>query len=377
MKIQDSSIQMSSQHSLVKAYQKVENLNAWEDYGSSMPQQLKEFTEDLVDGDKLELSDEAQDFMEKEKESLKGIEGYAEKTLEFSRVTNSIDIGCAVTTEGDLKLKILEDFLSAVFKRKIRLKSAAELNIQMPESIKLNSPVNFQNLSTNSNRGPQLGWGFQYNLNESYLEKEKTSFKSSGLIHTADGKEINFDIELNMSRSFYTETNLSLQAGDKPIDPLVINFDGKAAELNSTKFSFDLDSDGKEDQISSLKNGSGFLSLDLNGDGVINDGRELFGPNSGNGFEDLAKYDSDHNNWIDENDDIFNKLRIWTKDEEGNDKLFALGEKGIGAIYLGNIGTEFSMKDTENKSLAEVRNSGIFVGENGTVGTVQQIDFIV
>ncbi|WP_368490374.1 hypothetical protein [Clostridium sp. BJN0013] len=375
MKIQDSSIQMSSQHSLIKAYQKVENLNAWEDSGSSMPSQLKEFAEDLVKGDKLELSGEAQGFMEKKKELLKGIEEYTGKVLAVSKVANSIDY--VVTTEDDLKLKILEDFLRSIFNRKIRFKSPRELNIQISEIIKPNSPGNFQNLNINSNTGSQLGWGFQYNFNESYLEREKTSFKSSGLIHTADGKEISFDIELNMNRTFYTETNLSVQAGDRPIDPLVVNFDGEATELTSTKFSFDLDSDGKEDQISSLKEGSGFLALDLNEDGIINDGGELFGPNSGDGFEDLARYDGDHNNWIDENDDVFDKLRIWTKDEDGNDKLFALGEKGIGAIYLGNIGTRFSMRDMENKSLAEVKNSGIFVKENGTVGTVQQVDFIV
>ncbi|WP_373844882.1 hypothetical protein [Clostridium sp.] len=375
MKIQDSSIKMSSQHSLAKIYGKVENLNLWENYGDNMSQQLKEFEESLVDGDKLELSDEAKDFMEKEKELSKGME-YMGKALQFSGVTTSVDMSYMITTEDDLKIKILQDLLRSIFNRNIRFWSPVELNIQMPESISFDSYMNFPALNINSNRSPQIGRGFQYNLNESYLEKERTSFKSSGLIHTADGKEINFDISLSMSRSFYTETNLSIQTENR-IDPLVINFDGKAAELTSTKFSFDLDSDGKEDQISSLKSGSGFLSLDLNGDGVINNGGELFGPNSGNGFEDLVKYDSDHNNWIDENDDIFNKLRIWTKDEEGNDKLFALGEKSIGAIYLGNIGSEFSMKNSQNKSMAEVKSSGIFVEENGTVGTVQQVDFIV
>lgn len=375
MKIQDSSIKMSSQHSLVKAYGKVENLNVWGSYGGNMPSQLKEFAKDSADGDKLELSEEAQDFMEKKKEFSKEME-YTEKTLQFSGVTTSVDMSNMITTEDDLRIKLLQALLRSVFCRNIKFNSPMELDIQMPKGISFDSYTSFSGLNINSNRSNQVSLGFKYNLNESYMEKEKTSFKSSGLIHTADGKEINFDISLSMSRSFYTETNLSIQTENR-IDPLIINFDGGAAELSSTKFSFDLDSDGKEDQISSLKSGSGFLSLDLNGDGVINNGGELFGPNSGNGFEDLAKYDSDHNNWIDENDDIFNKLRIWTKDEEGNDRLFALGEKGIGAIYLGNIGTEFSIKDSENKSMAGVKSSGIFVREDGTTGTVQQVDFMV
>jgi hypothetical protein len=111
-----------------------------------------------------------------------------------------------------------------------------------------------------------------------------------------------------------------------------------------------LDCDGETEQISFAGNGSGFLSLDINGDGVINNGSELFGPQSGNGFEELAQYDNDNNGWIDESDSIYEKLRIWSKDGNGNDYLFALGEKGIGAIYLGNIGTEFNITDNQNNS---------------------------
>ncbi len=39
----------------------------------------------------------------------------------------------------------------------------------------------------------------------------------------------------------------------------------------------------------------------------INDGSELFGTSSGDGFKDLATYDEDENGWIDENDSIFSK----------------------------------------------------------------------
>ena len=71
---------------------------------------------------------------------------------------------------------------------------------------------------------------------------------------------------------------------------------------------------------------------DFNNDGIINDGKELFGPNSGNGFSDLANYDLDKNGWIDENDTIYDKLRIWTKDTEGNDYLLALAKESIWSI---------------------------------------------
>lgn len=160
-------------------------------------------------------------------------------------------------------------------------------------------------------------------------------------------------------------------------DPLVINFDGTAAELTQTKFSFDLDSDGTQESISFAGPGAGFLTLDLNQDGIINSGAELFGPASGNGFVELAGYDQDSNGWIDENDAIYQKLRIWTKDADGNNQLFALGKKGIGAIYLGNAPTQFAIKDAANNLQGQVKSTGLFIRENGTAGTVQQVDLAV
>ena len=112
----------------------------------------------------------------------------------------------------------------------------------------------------------------------------------------------------------------------------------------------------------------------MNNDGVVNNGSELFGPQSGNGFSELAEYDGDGNGWIDENDDVYDKLRIWTKDENGNDKLLALGQKGIGAIYLGNVNTDFALKNSQNQLQGEISRTGIFLNENGSAGTIQHID---
>jgi len=64
----------------------------------------------------------------------------------------------------------------------------------------------------------------------------------------------------------------------------------------------DLDANGVTEKISFVGSGGGFLALDKNSDGVVNDGRELFGAATGQGFKELAEYDSDNNNWINEND---------------------------------------------------------------------------
>ena len=91
----------------------------------------------------------------------------------------------------------------------------------------------------------------------------------------------------------------------------------------------------------------------------------------------MGRYDSDQNGWIDENDSIYGKLRIWYLDEHGEKKLMSLGQQGIGAIYLGHMRSPFTIKDENNEMLAQVQSTGLFVRDNGTTGTVQQVDLVV
>lgn len=209
-----------------------------------------------------------------------------------------------------------------------------------------------------------------------HREEEYTKFSTTGTVKTADGKELSFNLELSMSRRFEEYYESSYSTGRvRYCDPLVINLDTDVAQVSDQKFFFDLDQDGVQEEISTLKKGSGFLALDLNGDGEINDGGELFGAKSGNGFEDLAKYDSDGNGWIDEADEIWKKLLIWTKDDEGNDKLYHLSDLGVGAIGLGNVNTQFALNsEKDNHTNAMIRRTGIFLYENGNVSTVQHLD---
>ena len=158
-------------------------------------------------------------------------------------------------------------------------------------------------------------------------------------------------------------------------DPLVINLEGNVAQVSDQTFFFDIDCDGVEDEISKLIAGSGFLALDKNGDGIINDGSELFGTQSGNGFADLAQYDSDGNGFIDENDEIFDKLKIWCMDENGQPHLYSLKEKGVGAIGLMHTGTQYSLTNENNDTNAVIRNTGFFLFEDGNAGTIQHVDF--
>lgn len=207
------------------------------------------------------------------------------------------------------------------------------------------------------------------------FEQEDTSFSTQGTVRTSDGREISFNVDIGMSRQFQETFKEDLAAMSYNMcDPLVINLDTDVAELSDQKFYFDIDADGELDEISQLGAKSGYLALDKNGDGTINDGSELFGTASGDGFADLAEYDEDGNGWIDENDEIWSKLKIWCRDENGNDVLYRLADKNVGAIYLGKASTDFMLKGAAGQTNGAIRSTGVFLYEDGNVGTLQHVD---
>lgn len=239
-----------------------------------------------------------------------------------------------------------------------------------------NSDYNGQTISLTSSTQTQV-WN-RLEVSSYFMEeKENTAFTSEGTVVTADGRNISFGITMEMSRSFTESSEFCNFSQYEQIltDPLIINLDTDAAGISDMKFLFDLDADGTKEEISTLSESSGYLALDKNGDGIINDGSELFGPATGNGFSELASFDSDHNGWIDEADEIYEKLKVWTKDSSGRDVLLSLKNANVGAISLGSAKTEFSLTDEDDDLHGQVRSTGIYLKENGEAGTIQQVDF--
>ncbi|NLO37879.1 MAG: hypothetical protein GX115_00100 [Ruminiclostridium sp.] len=283
--------------------------------------------------------------------------------------TNAADDSLYALSDKDReKLQLITDLIYALTGKRIKF--------FIPKDLKRLPTAEYsQNLRPVANQ--QQGWGISYQFSQTVQEQEHMSFQTRGKIQTEDGREIQLNLKLNMSRSFVSHTNFSFKAGDAAIDPLVINLKGSGASLGSKSYEFDLDADGKKDRIAFTNGGSGFLALDKNKNGVVDNGKELFGPSMGNGFAELALYDMDQNGWIDENDDIYKDLSIWMREDGGEPKLVALGLAGVGAIYLGNVETQFSLKDSANNSLGQIRQSGIFLFENGTAGTIQHVDLVI
>ncbi|HWI66113.1 MAG TPA: hypothetical protein VNT75_30145, partial [Symbiobacteriaceae bacterium] len=304
-------------------------------------------------GDRLELSDEARRLLETPPPP---------ESVPLKR-----DPLASLSPEDRVRVLILQALLGVEVRIAPRMPSKEEADAAAAQA---------QALAGDSRR--PAGWGVDYQLHERYEETESLSVEAAGVIHTADGKEIAFSVELNMSRRYVEETNFRFRAGDaaRPIDPLVINYSGAAAELTERRFRFDLEAGGQVEAIPFLKPGSGFLALDRNGNGKIDNGSELFGPATGNGFSELAQLDADGNQWIDAGDPAFANLQVWTKDASGNDRLFALGQLGIGAIFVGSVDAGFTLTGSGNQALGVNQKAGVYLRENGTAGTVQQLDLM-
>lgn len=221
------------------------------------------------------------------------------------------------------------------------------------------------------------------------LEQESVSFSAKGALTTKDGKVVNLNLGFALDYRLLS-ANERLTSAGKLKDPLVLNLDGLVAGFTQGTFNFDLDADGNKEEVTKLDKGSAFLAMDRNGNGQIDDGKELFGALSGNGFADLAALDQDGNGVLDEGDTQFAQLRLYRPGEA----LLTLGEKKIGAIFLQSAATEFqhlgvdpagqeASSDTAQAtttpapSPAVLRQSGIYVTEDGKAGTVQQLDLRV
>ena len=357
MKIASSAIQMDSSHARLQKHELKETLRAWigdrrPDFEGTQRNELR-----APPSAPVQLSDA----------------GKSAQSSETSAIQESID-----AAENDPILRMIRAMIAMLTGHEAKVFDASELQANAPIADVQDPNQSQQTVQAQAPQQP-AGYGIEYDRHESYTEFEQTQFQASGVVRTADGKEISFSLALSMTRSYHEESDTSIRLGDarKTQDPLVINFNGTAAQLTNQRFKFDLNSDGQSEDINFVTNGSGFLSLDRNGDGKINNGSELFGANTGDGFAELAVLDSERNDWIDENDAAYEMLRVWTKDGSGQDTLSTLKQAKIGAIHLARIATPFDIKDTNNALQGQIRTSGIYLKEDGEAGTIQQIDLTI
>ncbi|GLS24599.1 hypothetical protein [Marinibactrum halimedae] len=217
-----------------------------------------------------------------------------------------------------------------------------------------------------------------------------------------------FDFTESRSQSFSAEIALSQSTAPQSsparrelIDPLVLNF-GEPLSFTDQRTLFDLDADGQEESIPLIGENSYFLALDRNGNNEIDDGSELFGPATGNGFEELALFDQysfggNGNGLIDIGDSIFNQLSLFRPDtfvsdfinadnvendsdntQQNNGNLISgisLQQAGVSFIYLAAEQASFEYVDEDNNLLARAAYESTYGG--AVSGSIQHIDIAV
>jgi len=127
--------------------------------------------------------------------------------------------------------------------------------------------------------------------------------------------------------------------------PLVVDLDGDGLELRTDRVSFDLLATGQPQEVTWPGPAEGLLALDLNGDGRVTSGRELFGNRSdcasgtcADGAAALAVHDDNADGRIDQKDAVFGALRIWVdRNHDGRSQpseVAPLSEHGIKSLSL-------------------------------------------
>lgn len=162
-----------------------------------------------------------------------------------------------------------------------------------------------------------------------------------------------------------------------PIDPLIIDLGEPGIKLHSLEngVNFDMDNNGYAEKTAWTDTEDGFLALDRDGSGKIENGGELFGDRvtlkdgttSASGFEALAELDTDKDGKIDASDAEFEKLLIWTdKNHNGTseaDELKSLSAHGIISISLAYRETSITDEET---GVMNAETADVTISINGT-----------
>lgn len=147
------------------------------------------------------------------------------------------------------------------------------------------------------------------------------------------------------------------------LDPIIIDLTGRGYQLTTAAdgVRFDFFGTGAPIKMSWTASGwtGGFLALDRNGNGRIDNATELFsnitaqaGPpaKGANGFLALEAYDLPANGgngdgWIDEHDTVYSKLRIWIDSNHNGisepEELLTLKQAGVQAIAVTYTNTQW------------------------------------
>lgn len=272
------------------------------------------------------------------------------------------------SAEGDSGLRTRDQVVELILEKFFGVRRRVMTEAQRPTAAaEPPTPV-----ARNAASVPQTEAGLEYQQTVRRTSEEQLSVRAGVQVTTADGRQLDVSLALEQSRQVVQEQRTEVRLGSaRKVDPLALDLNGDGVRLDAQKMSFDLNADGSAEQISRLSAGDAWLARDINGNGHIDDGQELFGPKTGSGFQELAQLDSDGDGFIDEDDEQFGALRLWRPDDAGGGTLRTLAEEGVGAIAVASVHSPFEL------SGGSIRETGVYLKENGTAGAVQHVDLEV
>ena len=172
------------------------------------------------------------------------------------------------------------------------------------------------------------------------------------------------------------------------VDPMILDLDGDGIEtMTAGQYQgalFDHNKDGIRTATGWVKPDDGLLVLDRNGDGIINNGGELFGDSTlladgsraAHGYAALVELDSNGDGKVDAADEKFADLRVWRDlNSDGistASELFTLEELGIASLDTAykNIHTGLAGGNT-------LVQQGSFTKADGSSGQMGDVNFVV
>ena len=168
------------------------------------------------------------------------------------------------------------------------------------------------------------------------------------------------------------------------VDPMVLDLDGDGIETTAPSSTnpilFDHDGDGIKNGTGWIKSDDGFLVLDRNGNGLIDNGTELFGDstplNAGgkavDGFAALVDQDTNQDGKVNAQDANWNNLKIWRDlNQDGISQAAELST--LAALGINGLNTGKTANSQVLPNGNEIADLGTYTKTDGSVATLGEV----
>lgn len=162
-------------------------------------------------------------------------------------------------------------------------------------------------------------------------------------IHTLDGSVVELELNALINEDLLQSDLVHIRNGHAHLEsPVTSSFHGYAEVLTGESLDFDIELAGTQQAYHDY------------------DDPEEYGMNSE--FEDDYDYD------ITEDSELVGQLKVWVKDQHGDDYLFALGEASDDTIFIGQVNGAVQLVAEREVVTGQLSGDGFFIDDNGEAG---------